>query len=139
MVLKFDKMAGGRNNAPFERQGVPELHFKPRQMREQGLLVLYKLVSQFFGQLSSTNLAFECRKHLAMVDRLASELGVVQNEVPKLRLKEVFGDNLKFTNINIIVILVYKILIPPFLSYFITQLLQMKNKIYFEVSDSNGR
>ena len=53
-----------------------------------------------------------------------------------MRLKEVFGDNLKFTIVKIIVILVYKILIPPFLSNFITQLLQMKMKIYFEVGDS---
>ena len=40
MVLKFDKMAGGRKNAPFDAQGVAEWLFKPRQMKEQGLLVL---------------------------------------------------------------------------------------------------
>ena len=62
MVLKFDKMAGGRKNAPFEAQGVAEWRFKPRQMKEQGLLVLEKFLLIGFLKLYSTTFSFECRQ-----------------------------------------------------------------------------
>ena len=59
MVLKFDKMAGGRKNVPFQAQGVAELHFKPRQTREQGLLAMEKLLSTGFLKLYNTTFQFE--------------------------------------------------------------------------------